>query len=148
MLESTDKNSSKPKSSSNIDIIIINSKDDKKIKDTKDDVKRLLNSGRELTDNIQGNVDIDEKLQSHTRNKKITKKTVTIKPQTEKIELAPLVEKICKTKASFKYWTKNKEEKMGQDRALAFIMMGYVMVFLICHSPRLLLNIYELAAIR
>ncbi|TRY77346.1 hypothetical protein TCAL_17433 [Tigriopus californicus] len=31
---------------------------------------------------------------------------------------------------------------------LAAIMMGYVVVFLICHSPRLLLNIHELAIIR
>ena len=31
---------------------------------------------------------------------------------------------------------------------LAAIMMGYVLVFLICHLPRLLLNIHELATIR
>lgn len=31
---------------------------------------------------------------------------------------------------------------------LAAIMMGYVLVFLICHAPRLLLNIHELANIR
>lgn len=31
---------------------------------------------------------------------------------------------------------------------LAAIMMGYVLVFLVCHSPRLLLNIHELAIIR
>ena len=31
---------------------------------------------------------------------------------------------------------------------LAAIMMGYVLVFLICNAPRLLLNIHELATIR
>lgn len=31
---------------------------------------------------------------------------------------------------------------------LAAIMMGYVLVFLICHSPRILLSIHELATIR
>ena len=60
----------------------------------------------------------------------------------EQIELAPLVKKTSNAAS------KKEEQMRGQDRSLAFIMMGYVMVFLICHSPRLLLNIYELATIR
>ena len=67
----------------------------------------------------------------------------------EQIELAPLVKKTSNPASNFNMSTKKKEDQMrGQDRALAFIMMGYVMVFLICHSPRLLLNIYELATVR
>ena len=31
---------------------------------------------------------------------------------------------------------------------MATIFMGYILVFLVCHSPRLMLNIYELATIR
>ena len=31
---------------------------------------------------------------------------------------------------------------------LATIFMGYILVFLVCHSPRLMLNIYELFTIR
>ena len=30
----------------------------------------------------------------------------------------------------------------------ATIFMGYILVFLVCHSPRLMLNIYELFTIR
>ena len=38
--------------------------------------------------------------------------------------------------------------KRVNERNMAFIMMGYVIVFLVCHFPRLLLNIHELAIIR
>ena len=31
---------------------------------------------------------------------------------------------------------------------MAVIFMGFILVFLICHSPRLFLNIHELATIR
>ena len=36
----------------------------------------------------------------------------------------------------------------GTETHLALIMMGYVLVFLVCHSPRVMLNIYEAANIR
>ena len=43
----------------------------------------------------------------------------------------------------------SKEEQRGRtENSLAAIMMGYVLVFLICHSPRLLLNLHELTTIR
>ena len=76
-------------------------------------------------------------------------KHVSINQDPESIESVPLLKRIAtKGKASLKYWIKNKEDVDNQDRSLAFIMMGYVMVFLICHFPRLLLNLYELATIR
>ena len=76
-------------------------------------------------------------------------KHVSINQDPESIESMPLLKRIAtKGKASLKYWIKNKEDVDSQDRSLAFIMMGYVMVFLICHFPRLLLNLYELATIR
>jgi hypothetical protein len=42
----------------------------------------------------------------------------------------------------------NSNNKTAMESNLAAIMMGYVLVFLICHLPRLLLNIHELATIR
>jgi len=85
----------------------------------------------------------------HTNQDDVVNEIIKEEQRVEKIELAPLIKKISKAKSSFIIRAKHKEDRMGsQDRALAFIMMGYVMVFLICHSPRLLLNIYELATIR
>lgn len=44
---------------------------------------------------------------------------------------------------------KNKEQERGnKETSLAFIMMVYVLVFLICHSPKLLLNLHEITTIR
>lgn len=42
----------------------------------------------------------------------------------------------------------NSNNKQRTENNLAAIMMGYVLVFLICHSPRLLLNLHELTTIR
>ena len=36
----------------------------------------------------------------------------------------------------------------GSETNLALVMMGYVLVYLVCHTPRLLLNIYEVATVR
>ena len=44
--------------------------------------------------------------------------------------------------------TANDAARRRVESNLAAIMMGYVLVFLICHAPRLLLNIHELANIR
>ena len=41
----------------------------------------------------------------------------------------------------------NAKRRRMEDQ-MASIFMGYILVFLICHSPRLMLNIYELATIR
>ena len=41
-----------------------------------------------------------------------------------------------------------KEDSARSENSLAAIMMGYVLVFLICHSPRLILNLHELMTIR
>ena len=41
----------------------------------------------------------------------------------------------------------NAKRRKMEDQ-LATIFMGYILVFLVCHSPRLMLNIYELATIR
>ena len=41
-----------------------------------------------------------------------------------------------------------KEDNARSENSLAAIMMGYVLVFLICHSPRLILNLHELMTIR
>ena len=41
----------------------------------------------------------------------------------------------------------NARRRRMEDQ-MATIFMGYILVFLVCHSPRLMLNIYELATIR
>ena len=41
-----------------------------------------------------------------------------------------------------------KKERLKKEDHLSTIFMGYVLVFLICHTPRLVLNFYELTAIR
>ena len=41
----------------------------------------------------------------------------------------------------------NKERQKKEDH-LSTIFMGYVLVFLVCHTPRLFLSIYELREIR
>ena len=41
----------------------------------------------------------------------------------------------------------NKERQKKEDH-LSSIFMGYVLVFLVCHTPRLVLSIYELSEIR
>ena len=92
---------------------------------------------------------INSKRESQTQTNESLRKHVSINQDPESIESMPLLKRIAtKGKASLKYWIKNKEDVDSQDRSLAFIMMGYVMVFLICHFPRLLLNLYELATIR
>ena len=92
---------------------------------------------------------INSKRESQTQTNESLRKHVSINQDPESIESMPLLKRIAtKGKASLKYWIKNKEDVDNQDRSLAFIMMGYVMVFLICHFPRLLLNLYELATIR
>ena len=40
------------------------------------------------------------------------------------------------------------EKSSNRETSLAFIMMVYVLVFLICHFPRLFLNLIELTTIR
>ena len=105
----------------------------------------LLNEIK-LPESSRGNTDAENKIQ--------TKKEMEQIGETEKIKLAPLYPKrsvgnlLSRPNISFRSWSKYKEEHASQDSALAFVMMGYVLVFLICHSPRLLLNIYELATIR
>lgn len=41
-----------------------------------------------------------------------------------------------------------KKERLKKEDHLSTIFMGYVLVFLVCHTPRLALNFYELTAIR
>ena len=92
---------------------------------------------------------INSTIESQTQTNESLTKHVSMNQDPECIESVPLLKRIAtKGKASLKYWIKNKEDVDNQDRSLAFIMMGYVMVFLICHFPRLLLNLYELATIR
>ena len=43
--------------------------------------------------------------------------------------------------------TVTKERQKKEDH-LSTIFMGYVLVFLVCHTPRLALSFYELTAIR
>ncbi len=43
--------------------------------------------------------------------------------------------------------TVNESRRKKEDN-LAVIFMGFIIVFLVCHLPRLLLNIHELATIR
>ena len=41
-----------------------------------------------------------------------------------------------------------KKERLKKEDHLSTIFMGYVLVFLVCHTPRLALNFYELTEIR
>ena len=112
--------------------------------------KRQMNKGKKVSDALDKKNDEKKALAKKTSDlgklqKQLSKTSESNVPEQEQIEMAPLVKKTSNANMS----AKKKEDQMrGQDRALAFIMMGYVMVFLICHSPRLLLNIYELATIR
>ena len=109
-----------------------------------------MNKGKKVSDALDKKNDEKKALAKKTSvlgklEKQESKNSDCNVPEQEQIELAPLVKKTSSANMS----AKKKEDQMrGQDRALAFIMMGYVMVFLICHSPRLLLNIYELATVR
>ena len=40
------------------------------------------------------------------------------------------------------------ESRRKKEDNLAAVFMGFIIVFLVCHLPRLLLNIHELATIR
>ena len=116
---------------------------------THDDDKSFpLRDGSHI--NLNETDKINSTIESQTQtNKSLTKHVSINQDPPECIESVPLLKRIAtKGKASLKYWIKNKEDVDNQDRSLAFIMMGYVMVFLICHFPRLLLNLYELATIR
>ena len=124
----------------------INSEQDDQI--TNDDDKSFpVRDGSHI--NLNETDKINSKRESQTQTNESLRKHVSINQDPESIESVPLLKRIAtKGKASLKYWIKNKEDVDSQDRSLAFIMMGYVMVFLICHFPRLLLNLYELATIR
>ena len=116
--------------------------------------KRKINKGNKASNGFNKNA--DQKEATEKKMTDISKVQVQLNKnndapitEQEQIELAPLVKKTSDKASDFNMSAKKKEDQMrGQDRALVFIMMGYVMVFLICHSPRLLLNIYELATVR
>ena len=113
-----------------------------------DDIRKCNQENGSVQD-LDGELKLNNSQKMHTNQDCVVNENIRREQGAEKIELAPLVKKISKAKSSFIIRAKHKEDRMGsQDRALAFIMMGYVMVFLICHSPRLLLNIYELVTIR
>lgn len=44
--------------------------------------------------------------------------------------------------------SKEEKERGRTENSLAVIMMVYVLIFLICHSPRLILSLHELTTIR
>ena len=62
--------------------------------------------------------------------KQMSRGSESVVPEQEQIELASLVKKTSNANMSSK---KKGDQVRGQDKALAFIMMGYVMVFLFCH---------------
>ena len=116
--------------------------------------KRKINKGKKASMGFNKNADqmeaTEKKMSDISKVQlKLSKNNDAPIAEQEQIELAPLVKKTSNKALDFNMSAKKKEDQMrGQDRALVFIMMGYVMVFLICHSPRLLLNIYELATVR
>ena len=59
-----------------------------------------------------------------------------------------MVEKKINVLTHRKNQTKANAKRRRMEDQLATIFMGYIVVFLGCHSPRLMLNIYELATIR
>ena len=73
-------------------------------------------------------------------------KAVTQTSQTRKKSLAATVSnKFVKKEKSNLTVTKERQKK---EDHLSTIFMGYVLVFLVCHTPRLVLSFYELTAIR
>ena len=86
--------------------------------------------------------------QSNNRSHSTTSKTLTRRLSSES-----LLSKIRRKSSYFDEEEKNNRKKIKKERLkkedhLSTIFMGYVLVFLICHTPRLALNFYELTAIR
>ena len=76
----------------------------------------------------------------------LNSKVVTQTCQTRKKFLATTVSnKFVKKEKSNLTVTKERQKK---EDHLSTIFMGYVLVFLVCHTPRLVLSFYELTAIR
>ena len=73
-------------------------------------------------------------------------KAITQTCQTRRKSLAATVSnKFVKKEKSNLTVTK---ERLKKEDHLSTIFMGYVLVFLVCHTPRLVLSFYELTAIR
>ena len=86
--------------------------------------------------------------QSNNRSHSATSKALTRRLSSES-----LLSKIRRKSSYFDEEEKNNRKKIKKERLkkedhLSTIFMGYVLVFLICHTPRLALNFYELTAIR
>ena len=86
--------------------------------------------------------------QSNNHSHSTTSKTLTRRLSSES-----LLSKIRRKSSYFDEEEKNNRKKIKKERLkkedhLSTIFMGYVLVFLICHTPRLALNFYELTAIR
>ena len=79
--------------------------------------------------------------------------STTSKTLTRRLSSESLLSKIRRKSSYFDEEEKNNRKKIKKERLkkedhLSTIFMGYVLVFLICHTPRLALNFYELTAIR
>lgn len=117
--------------------------------------RQALNSGKLSTNGDNGPKTNGNQSSNCTNAKNGAKKeesdlhqdAVELKPLTDQGEIAKAVQE-PKPKPPPPSTISVNESRCKKEDNMAVIFMGFILVFLVCHLPRLLLNIHELATIR